>query len=85
MKTKFHVSVDGTVTVCRYDIPPGATVVAVTPDWHEQATCYNCVYRLWRDYAPPGYVCPRDGEDFPLRRECPHSPGLGRDPRSCAA
>jgi len=49
VQTKFHVSVDGAVTACRYDIPPGATVVAVTPDWHERATCYNCVYRLWRD------------------------------------
>jgi hypothetical protein len=29
------------------------------------------------------YVRPRNGQDFPLRRECPHSPGRGTDPLSC--
>jgi hypothetical protein len=32
--TKRHASIDGTATVCGYDIPPIATVMAVTPDWH---------------------------------------------------
>ena len=82
--TKRHVSIDGTATVCGYDIPQSATVMAVTPDWHELTTCYNCAYRLWPDHAPPGYVRPVSGSDFPPRRECPHHPGHGRDPRSCA-
>jgi hypothetical protein len=46
-------SIDGAVTVCGYDVPPGATVVAIMPDWHRLADCYNCVYRLWPDHAPP--------------------------------
>lgn len=83
--TKNHVSIDGAKTVEGFDIPPDATVVAVTPDWHEHATCYNCAYRLWPDHAPPGYVQPVNGADFPPRRECPHFPGQGRDPLSCGA
>ncbi len=78
-----HVSIDGAETVCGYPVPAGAVVVAVTRDWHEHANCYNCVYRLWPDHAPPGYLRPADGGDFPLRRECPHAPGLGRDPAGC--
>jgi hypothetical protein len=81
--TKQHVSIDGAATVCGYDVPQDAAVVAVTPDWHKFATCYNCVYRLWTDHAPPGYVRPASGSDFPLRRECPHLPGRGRDPLAC--
>jgi hypothetical protein len=81
--TKRHVSLDGAATVCGYDIPQSATVMAVTPDWHELTTCYNCAYRLWPDHAPAGYVRPVSGSDFPPRRECPHHPGHGRDPRSC--
>jgi hypothetical protein len=82
-QTKHRVSIDGAATVCGYDVPENPAVVAVTPNWHKFATCYNCVYRLWRDHAPPGYVCPVNGSDFPLRAECPHVPGQGRDPRSC--
>lgn len=82
---KLHVSRDGLTTVDGLDVPQDAIVVAATPDWHKHATCYNCVYRLWPDHAPEGYVRPVDGQDFPLRRECPHAPGRGRDPRSCAA
>jgi hypothetical protein len=81
--TKRHVSVDGAVTVCGFTVPQDAATVAVTPGWHELANCYNCVYRLWPDHAPPGYARPASGSDFPLRRECPHSPGRGADPRSC--
>jgi hypothetical protein len=81
--TKMHVTRDGVQTVCTYPVPDGAVVVAVTPDWHEHANCYNCVYRLWPDHAPAGYVRPRNGQDFPLRRECPHSPGRGMDPLFC--
>ena len=67
----------------RSAIPPNAVIVAVTSDWHELTTCYNCAYRLWPDHAPPGYLRPRNGADFPLRRECPHLPGAGRDPAVC--
>jgi hypothetical protein len=81
--TKLHVSRDGEQTVCGQLVRDGAVVVAVTPDWHEHANCYNCVYRLWPDHAPPGYVRPRNGQDFPPRRECPHSPGRGMDPQFC--
>src|SRR5215469_2774134 len=83
LPTKSHVSIDGAVTVCGFNVPPGATVVAATPDWHLFADCYNCVYRLWPGHAPPGCVRPTGGADFPLRAECPHSPGRGRDPLSC--
>jgi hypothetical protein len=82
--TKRHVSVDGTATVCGFQVPQGASVIAVTADWHELSNCYNCVYRLWPDHAPPGYARPVSGSDFPLRRECRHSPGSGHDPLSCA-
>ena len=81
--TKLHVTRDGAQTVCGFPVRDDAVVVAVTPDWHEHANCYNCVYRLWPDEAPAGYVRPRNGQDFPLRRECPHSPGRGMDPESC--
>lgn len=81
---KLHVSRDGVRTVDGFDVPRDA-IVAVTPDSHKHAACYNCVYRLWPDHAPEGYLRPVDGQDFPLRRECPHAPGSGRDPRSCAA
>jgi hypothetical protein len=81
--TKLHVTRDGMQTVCGYPVRDGAVVVAVTPDWHEHANCYNCVYRLWPDQAPAGFVRPRNGQDFPLRRECPHSPGQGTDPQYC--
>jgi hypothetical protein len=82
--TELHVTSDGARTVCTQDIPgDSAVVVAVTLDWHKHATCYNCVYQLWRDHAPEGYVRPVNGRDFPLRRECPHYPGRGLDPQSC--
>jgi hypothetical protein len=82
--TKLHVSLDGIMSVCRQRVPRDATVVAVTPDWHNHANCYNCIYRLWPDHAPEGYLRPTSGDDFPLRHECPHSPGLGLDPLYCA-
>ena len=81
--TKLHVTRDGVQTVCGFPVKDDAVVIAVTPDWHEHANCYNCVYRLWPDQAPAGYVRPCNGQDFPLRRECPHSPGRGMDPESC--
>lgn len=83
--TKLHVTRDGERTVCGFLVRDGAVVVAVTADWHEHANCCNCVYRLWPDQAPAGYVRPRDGQDFPLRRECPHAPGRSVDPQSCPA
>ncbi len=81
--TKLHVTRDGERTVCGYPIGDGAVVVAVTADWYEHANCYNCAYRLWPDQAPAGFVRPRNGQDFPPRRECPHSPGRGVDPATC--
>jgi len=81
--TKLHVTRDGVQTVCGFPVKDDAVVIAVTPDWHEHANCYNCVYRLWPDHAPAGYVRPRNGQDFPLRRECPHSPGRGLDSLFC--
>lgn len=81
-QTSNHVTIDGIKTVCSRDVRPDATVIA-TVNWYLHATCYNCVYRLWADHAPPGYVRPADGKDFPLRAECPHRPGEGIDPRSC--
>lgn len=81
--TRVHVSRDGSSCVCGSTIPPDATIVAVTPDWHELITCYNCAYRLWAEHAPPGFARPRNSQDFPPRRECPHDPGQGRDPESC--
>ena len=81
--TKLHVSLDGEQIVCGYLIQDGAVVVAVTPDWHEHANCYNCVYRLWPDHTSAGYVRPRNGRDFPLRREC-RTPPAGAWTRSHA-
>jgi hypothetical protein len=81
---KVHVSIGGTETVCSRPVPQDATVVAVTPDWHVHANCYNCVYPLWADHAPDGYIRPANGADFPLRRECPHAPGRGLNPLYCA-
>ena len=81
--TRVHVSRDAESCVCGPAIPSDATIVAVTADWHELTTCYNCAYRLWPDHAPPGYVRPCNSQDFPPRRECPHEPGNGRDPTSC--
>lgn len=81
--TRVHVSRGGSSSACGSSVPPDATIVAVTPDWHELTTCYNCAYRLWVEHAPPGFVRPRNSQDFPPRRECPHHPGEGRDPESC--
>lgn len=82
--TKRHVSIDGTRTACSKQVPADATVVAVTPAWHEHANCYNCANRVWPDHAPHGYMRPASGADFPLRPECPHAPGRGLDPIYCA-
>jgi hypothetical protein len=81
--TELHVSLDGVTSVCGQQIPAGATVVAVTCDWHKHANCYNCVYRAWPDYGPKGYIRPTNGKDFPPRRECPHAPGRELDPLYC--
>lgn len=77
---KAHVSKDGVVTACGSTIPPHATVVTTTTDWHEHTNCYNCAKRLWPDHAPAGFLEPADGNDFPLRRRCPHG---GYDHRGC--
>ncbi|MGE0346601.1 MAG: hypothetical protein AB7N73_12365 [Gemmatimonadales bacterium] len=81
--TKVHVSPDGATTACGSLVPAEATILGVTADWHEHTNCYNCAYRLWPEHAPPGYVRPDNGEDFPPRRECPQHPGRGHDARSC--
>lgn len=82
--TKVHVSPDAATTACGSTIPAEAvTILAVTPDWHEHTNCYNCAYRLWPEHAPPGYLRPHNGEDFPPRRECPQHPGRGHDAQSC--
>jgi hypothetical protein len=81
--TRKHVSTGSGKSACGAWIPPSATVAAVTADWHHLATCYNCVHRLWRDHKPEGFIRPSSGKDFPLRRECPHSPGRELDPRYC--
>lgn len=73
-QTKRHVSIDDTETVCGYEIPQGANTITVTPDWHKEATCYNCVYRLWDKHAPDGYERPISGSDFPLRRSGQRTP-----------
>jgi hypothetical protein len=75
-QTKCHVvSIgDSIKTKCGYDIPPDARVVAITLDWHVHATCYNCVYQLWENHAPAGYIRPASGSDFPLRRVDQPSP-----------
>ena len=78
--TKLHVTRDGVQTVCGFPVKDDAVVVAVTPDWHEHANCYNCVYRLWPDQAPAGYVRPRNGQDFPLRPGVPPLPRPGHGP-----
>ena len=70
----------GARTVCGALIPQTAMLTRATPDWPGHVSCYNCAYRC----VPPGYVQPRNGQDFPLRRECPHRPAHGIDPRSCA-
>ncbi|MBF6089459.1 hypothetical protein [Nocardia cyriacigeorgica] len=78
--TKNHVTLDGTKTVCGAKIPGTAvTVTARSDEWHLQANCYNCVYRLWDSHAPEGYCRPSSGQDFPLTRACEH----GRRPRTC--
>lgn len=82
--TELHVSEDGVRSACGKSVPADATVVAITADWHLHTTCYNCAYRLWPRQAPEGYVRPANGQDFPPRRECPHAPGRGLDPQSCA-
>lgn len=56
--TKRHVSIDGTRTACSKPVPADATVVAVTPAWHEHADCYNCANRVWPERAPGG-TCAR--------------------------
>ena len=71
--TRVHVSRDAESCVCGPAIPSDATIVAVTADWHELTTCYNCAYRLWPDHAPPGYVRPCNSQDYPPRRECPNA------------
>jgi hypothetical protein len=84
--TKWHVSIDGSMTACGAWIAPDATVLAVTPNWHLRASCYNCVRRLWPAHKPDnGYIAPVSGKDFPLRRACLHSPGRELDPVYCAA
>ncbi|MFC3986650.1 hypothetical protein [Streptosporangium jomthongense] len=65
---RVHVSVDGARTACGSDIPEHATVKAETVEWHLHTNCYNCAYRLWPSYAPPGYIRPANSGDFPIRR-----------------
>ncbi|MEV4826481.1 hypothetical protein [Micromonospora sp. NPDC049274] len=76
---KKHVSQDGIKSWCGALVPATATRTLPTVDWHRHTDCYNCAYRLWSLHAPPGYLRPADGKDFPIRRACPH----GGDPRAC--
>lgn len=65
---KVHVSADGVATVCGATITPAkGRIVAVTDDWPRLVSCYTCAYR----HTPQGYLTPRSGKDFPLRKECP--------------
>ncbi|GIJ28287.1 hypothetical protein Vqi01_34490 [Micromonospora qiuiae] len=77
---KVHVSQDGIKTWCGALVPDTATRTVPTVDWHQHTNCYNCAYRLWPLHAPPGYLRPANGQDFPIRRACPH----GGDPRACS-
>lgn len=64
---KVHVSADGLATVCGATLSPTTgRVVGETTDWAGQVSCYNCAYR----HTPEGYLVPRSGKDFPLRKEC---------------
>ncbi|MEV7011934.1 hypothetical protein [Streptosporangium sp. NPDC051022] len=67
-QVKVHVSVDGVRTACGSDIPEHATVKTKTAEWHLHTNCYNCAYRLWPSYGPPGYIRPANSSDFPIRR-----------------
>ena len=76
---KVHVSEDGIKTWCGALVPDTATRTLPTVDWYKHTNCYNCVYRLWPLHSPPGYLRPVNGQDFPIRRTCPH----GYDAHGC--
>jgi ribosome-binding protein aMBF1 (putative translation factor) len=77
---KLHITADGITTVCGSAVTQDrATIVHETTDWPEQVNCYNCAYR----HTPPGYLPPRSGRDFPLKKECPNHPGRGLAAGSC--
>jgi hypothetical protein len=65
---KVHVTVDGHETVCRSQIPAGATLSRPILDWYMHSTCYTCCYRLWPNHGPAGYERPASVTDFPPRR-----------------
>lgn len=77
-RRKVHVTRDGQRAVCGAGIARD-TEVRWGPDWYLNTDCYNCVYRLWPEYGPAGYACPRNGRDFPPPRLCPH----GAHPAGC--
>lgn len=75
-----HISEDGHATICGAIIRPDRiSSVYETTDWAEQVRCYNCAYR----HTPTGYVTPKSGRNFPLKRECPNHPGRGHAVDSC--
>ncbi|USX54105.1 hypothetical protein [Lentzea sp. HUAS12] len=78
---KLHISEDGLMTVCGSVIRPDrARILPAATNWAEHVNCYNCAYR---HAPPPGYLSPRTGKDFPLKRECPNHPGSGLAADSC--
>jgi hypothetical protein len=54
---KVHVSADGMETICGSLVPVDADRTVSRLDWYKHATCYNCLYRLWPNHAPAGYLC----------------------------
>ena len=77
---KLHISADGITTVCGSAVAQDrATIIHETTDWPAQVNCYNCAYR----HTPPGYLSPRSGRDFPLKKACPNHPGSGCAAGSC--
>ncbi|KMV16481.1 hypothetical protein A5731_23155 [Mycolicibacterium conceptionense] len=64
-RTKNHATIDGQLTRCGFAIPEQAIVVTPAADWHLHVNCYNCAYRLWPEYGPPGFRRPVNGDDFP--------------------
>lgn len=66
--TRRHITLDGEATRCGAQIPDDAELTPVALDkWHLHTNCYNCAYRLWELYGPPGYIRPENGKDFPPR------------------
>jgi hypothetical protein len=76
-----HVTPNEVKTGCGAFIPEDAKLSRDTAEWYLHINCYNCAYRLWP--ANTGYIRPRNSQDFPPRRECPHAPGAEHDPKSC--